>query len=136
MEPSALSRCGARFGVLLALGAALLAGPIACGPNVTDSSGSGANSANSGGDEGTGTSTSSDTASGGCSLTTTGTGGDLVQTTECFGQTSATCPDQYQATMYIIPSNPCAVLQSVNCGPVIQDEQCCFVVTEEQIGCP
>jgi hypothetical protein len=136
MELSALARGGARLGMLLAVGAVVLASSAACGPTVTDTSGAGADSANSGGDDGTGTSTNSDTTTGGCSLSTTGTGGDLVQTTECFAQTTDACPDQYEATMYIIPSDPCAVLQSVNCGPVAQDGQCCFVATEEQIGCP
>jgi hypothetical protein len=68
---------------------------------------------------------------GSCSLTSTGTGNNgQTQVTECFEPPATTCPSEYDATMYIVPSHPCVYLVSVDCGPVVQSGECCYLVTE------
>ena len=73
--------------------------------------------------------------SGECALTTTGTGNGQVQVTECFAMPSDGCPTKYEATMYVVPSVPCAYLVSIDCGPIEQDDECCFIATEEMSSC-
>lgn len=70
----------------------------------------------------------------GCALTTTGTGAGQSQVTECITPPPDGCPNQYNAAGYIFPSL-CVYLVSVNCGPIVQNGQCCYVVTEEAQPC-
>jgi len=81
--------------------------------------------------------TGSGTGSGtGCALTSTGSMGTDYQITECINEVNGKCPNQYQATMYIVPSLPCSYVVSVDCGPVIQGDVCCYLVTEQGAACP
>lgn len=54
---------------------------------------------------------------------------------ECFAMPSSGCPKQYEAPQFIVPSTPCVYLVSVDCGPVVQGSQCCYMVTEEAKPC-
>lgn len=76
------------------------------------------------------------TTGGGCGLTSTGTSGINYQLTECIAEVDGKCPNQYQATMYIVPSIACSYVVSVDCGPIVQDGACCYLVTEQGGGCP
>src|SRR5262249_18558593 len=49
----------------------------------------------------------------------------------CIPLGAKECPNQYQATMSIIPSKPCMDVVSVDCAPVMKDGKCCYLVTEE-----
>jgi hypothetical protein len=70
-----------------------------------------------------------------CVLTSSGTGAGQIQTTECISPVNGACPTQYQATKFIVPSQPCSYVVSVDCGPVPQGPDCCYLVTEEGGGC-
>src|SRR5262245_6475128 len=69
-----------------------------------------------------------------CALTSTGTGGELIQVTECFDAPEKGCPNQYQASMYIVPAG-CAYLVSIDCGPMIEGSTCCYLVKEQPHMC-
>ncbi len=119
------------------MGAALMA---ACGNVVLDdqSAGSVAGSGGTGGVGGGGGTRSSGNGGGGggpvCMLTSTGSGGSVTQLTECITPPENTCPNQYNAALYITPHN-CAYLFSVDCGPVIEGGQCCYLVEEQAHTC-
>ena len=85
----------------------------------------------SGGDGGAGG------AGGNCSYSSTGVGGDEIQVTECFAPPDGvTCPNQYQATQYLLPSNGCNYVVSIDCGPMVLDvNKCCYLTTEEPMPC-
>ena len=70
-----------------------------------------------------------------CALTSSGTGAGQIQTTECISPVNGACPTQYQATKFIVPSQSCSYVVSVDCGPVPQGPDCCYLVTEEGGGC-
>jgi hypothetical protein len=72
----------------------------------------------------------------GCTLTGSAASGGQAQATECIPPINGTCPTQYNATMYIVPSTACNYVVSVDCGPVPQGGSCCYMVTEEGGGCP
>jgi hypothetical protein len=63
-----------------------------------------------------------------------GTGGKM-SVSECFAVPEGGCPNQYNATMYIVPASPCVYLASVDCGPVVVGASCCYAVTEEPKPC-
>ena len=71
----------------------------------------------------------------GCALTGSAASGGQVQVTECIPLINGVCPTQYQATMYIVPSESCSYVVSIDCGPVQQGGDCCYMVTEEGGGC-
>ncbi len=71
----------------------------------------------------------------GCNLTSSGASGGQIQTTACIATVNGGCPNQYEATMYIVPSTPCGYVVSVDCGPMLQSGSCCYLVTEEEGGC-
>ncbi|MFS8066943.1 MAG: hypothetical protein ACMG6S_11280 [Byssovorax sp.] len=71
----------------------------------------------------------------GCSLTSSAASGGQIQVTECIAPVNGACPTQYQATKFIIPSESCSYVVSVDCGPVPQGADCCYLVTEEGGGC-
>jgi hypothetical protein len=78
---------------------------------------------------------------GSCELTTsgisTGTGSSTTtRVTECFKKPGSTCPTLVQAPINIIPSQACAAVRSIDCGPVEEAGLCCYLVTEEQQVCP
>jgi hypothetical protein len=79
--------------------------------------------------------TGSDSTGSGCSLTSSAASGGQVQVTECIAPMNGVCPTQYQATMFIVPSQSCSYVVSVDCGPVPQGASCCYLVTEEGGGC-
>ena len=70
-----------------------------------------------------------------CSLTSSAASGGQVQVTECIAPVNGDCPTQYEATKFIIPSESCSYVVSVDCGPVPQGPDCCYLVTEEGGGC-
>jgi hypothetical protein len=72
----------------------------------------------------------------GCPLSGSAASGGQLQTTECISPMNGACPTQYQATMYIVPSMACSYVVSVDCGPIVQGDTCCYMVTEEGGGCP
>jgi hypothetical protein len=136
MDPMRRIRSSLLARLLLAAGLAATAIPsTACGKFVVDDGSNGAG--------GAGGASTSDTGAGvggssHCGLGTTGvtTGGqNMVQLTECFSSEGAACPSPYEATAHIIPSASCAYLKSVDCGPVIRGDACCYDVTEEQNAC-
>jgi hypothetical protein len=76
-----------------------------------------------------------DSTGSGCALTGSAASGGQAQATECISPVDGACPTQYQATMYIVPSTSCNYVVSVDCGPVHQGGDCCYMVTEEGGGC-
>jgi hypothetical protein len=70
-----------------------------------------------------------------CTLTSSGASGGQIQVTECIPPINGACPTQYQATMFIVPSQSCSYVVSIDCGPVPQGSDCCYLVTEEGGGC-
>ena len=132
--------------LLSAAGVVALTAPVfhgaACGGKVIvdagDTGGSGTGGA--GGEEdvtvtsGPG-STGSNTTGSGCALTSSGASGGQVQLTECIAPVGGSCPNQYEATKFIVPSQSCSYVVSVDCGPVPQGASCCYLVTEEGGGC-
>jgi len=71
----------------------------------------------------------------GCGLGSTGVGAGQMQLAECFATPPSGCPNQYDAVLHIVPSTSCVYLVSVDCGPFITPDGCCYVVTEEQKAC-
>lgn len=122
---------------------------VACGKVVVDAEPAGEGGGGAGGGTGgaggtgaglpysTGSLSGSGTSTGsGCGLSSTGTAGLNYQLTECIDKVEGKCPTQYQVTMYIVPSIPCSYVVSVDCGPILQDDACCYLVTEQGGGCP
>jgi hypothetical protein len=119
-------------------GAAVLA---ACGNVVVDGASGTGERTGTGGTSGIGGTTGLSGAgvgggggAGPCTLTSTGTSSGLQQVTACFAPSATTCPNQYDAANYIIPSQ-CTYLVSVDCGPVAQAGQCCYLVTQQVYPC-
>ncbi len=79
--------------------------------------------------------TGSNTTGSGCALTSSGASGGQIQVTECIAPVGGSCPNQYEATKFIVPSQPCSYVVSVDCGPISQSGSCCYLVTEEGGGC-
>jgi hypothetical protein len=126
---------------VMALTAPALYG-TACGKVVVDGGGDGVGG--SGGNGGAGGSAdvsvangtgSNTTGAGGCALTSSGASGGQIQLTECIPPVSGSCPSQYEATKFIVPSQSCSYVVSVDCGPAPLGGMCCYLVTEEGGGC-
>jgi len=67
---------------------------------------------------------------GACSLTSTGTNGStLVQLTACFAPGPNGCPPPWEAAGWVSLES-CDSIASVDCGPVIQDGECCYLMTK------
>lgn len=70
-----------------------------------------------------------------CGPTTKVPGKDQFQLTECFKKPSSGCPNQYDAPLHIVPTQPCVYLVSVDCGPFPVNDSCCYGVTLETKPC-
>ncbi len=139
MNSPAIFRSALRQRILGVVGSALLAGPLACSPTVVDPNGHGGGGNSSVTSESIGGGVPNGSG-GGCSLSSTGvSSGTSVapanQLTECIPPLGSGCPDQYNAPMYILPSQSCSDVRSVDCGPVSRGGACCYLVTEEYVGC-
>ncbi len=55
--------------------------------------------------------------------------------TACVDPLSTGCPSQYDADQYIVPA-VCTYLVAVECGPVVEGGQCCYMVKEQLEPCP
>jgi hypothetical protein len=128
--------------LVVAGGAAVVAIAAGCGGKVVID-GATAGAAGTGGARGTGNTGGSGVGglggaggAGGamCTLTTTGTSGNQIETTECFLVPPTGCPSIYHASMYIIPQQ-CAYLVSVDCGPVQEGAECCYLTREQPQPC-
>jgi hypothetical protein len=133
MDPTCSFRKALLRRILVVVGVGLLAG---CGAKVVVDVDGGVTGAGGAGGAGHVTTGAGGGGVGGsmtgiCSLTSTGTGNNgQMQVTECFDPPADGCPSEYDATMYIIPSHTCVYLVSVDCGPVVQGGECCYLVTE------
>jgi hypothetical protein len=139
MDSPAIFRCALRRRLLGVVGSALLAAPLACSPSIVDSRGHGGGGNSSTSQESIGGGAPNGSG-GGCTLSSTGiSSGTSVapanQLTECIDLVNGSCPNQYNAPMYILPSQSCSDVRSVDCGPVSRGGQCCYLVTEEYVGC-
>ena len=132
--------------LLDAAGVVAIAAPAlhgaACGGKVVVDDGNGGNGGAGGSSDVTVTSgvfpaggTGSVSTGSSCALTNSAASGGQLQTTECIPPLNGACPTQYEATMFIAPSQPCSYVVSVDCGPVPQGSECCYLVTEEGGGC-
>jgi hypothetical protein len=140
MDSPAGFRGALRRRLLTLLGPALLAGPVACAPTIIDSQSVGGGGSVTRTREDVGGGGPGGHGNGGCSLTTTGASSGTgappaTQLTACIAPLATGCPDEYNAAMYVVPAEACYGLQSIDCGPVMQDGQCCYVVTEDFVGC-
>ena len=112
----------------------------ACGGDVVvdtrngKGTGAGGSSTSNGGSASTMSAGGAGAGGGTCTLTTSGTGGGDVITTECFAPPGAGCPNEYQASQYIVPMG-CSYLVGVRCGPVTQGGQCCYLAVEQPNTC-
>ena len=141
MNSPAFLRGALRRRLLGVIGSTLLAAPLACSPSVVDSHN---------GNGGAGGTATSETFGGGaprhgsggaCSLTSTGvSSGTSVepakQRTECIAPVGGACPSLYNAPMYIVPSEACTDVRSVDCGCLSRDGQCCYLVPKNPPPAP
>jgi hypothetical protein len=70
-----------------------------------------------------------------CGPASKGPGEGQFQLPECFPKPASGCPKQYDAPLFIVPTQPCVYLVSVDCGPFTAGEACCYGVTEEVKPC-
>ncbi len=136
--PSALVRRAQRLAVPAALVGVVL-GAVCCGKVIIDgASGQGAGGAGgtggAGGALGVGGEGGGVAGDGGCVVALTSGSGGLEHTIQCFAPPAGSCPSQYAAAMYITP-DPCTYLTLVDCGPVVENGACCYVVTEQPHPC-
>jgi hypothetical protein len=140
MDPTTSFRKALLRRLLNVVGVAAIASPalsVGCGGKVIfDGDGNSSGQGGAGGGSSSNTGSGTGGADGGtCELTSTGTGGDVKQLTACFAPSGDKCPNQYNAAMFIALPD-CGYLVSVDCGPVVEGGNCCYLIKEQPQVCP